>query len=75
MDSIKEIKATITEMPLEIKEDLKGRLRAFRSGLISMEDLILNAENTICWLRANDHDDEIPFYQHFLDMIKGTNFN
>lgn len=72
MTSIKEIKATITEMPLEIKEDLKGRIRAFCNGLISIEDLILNAENTICWLQANDHDDEVPYYQQFLDQIRGT---
>lgn len=70
MATIQEIKATVAEMPAEIRNDLKGRMKTFQSGQISKEDVILFAKNTIQWLQDNDHEDEVPFYQQFLEGVE-----
>lgn len=70
MATIKEIKASIAEMPADIRDDLKGRMKAFQSGRISKMDVISNAKNTIQWLEDNDHEDEVPHYQKFLEGVE-----
>ena len=60
---------TIVTMPIEIKEDLEGRMKAFQSGRLSRADVISNAQNTIQWLNDNDHEDEVPHYRKFLEGI------
>lgn len=67
---VQEIRAVVAQMPAQVSEDLAGRIKAFQKGLISGEDVVLNAKNTIQWLQENDLGGEIPFYQQFLEHVE-----
>jgi hypothetical protein len=64
------VDVALADVPEQIAEDIKGRIKSFQEGRISKEDVILNAQNTIQWLKDNDHQEEIPHYLALLNFVE-----
>ncbi len=53
------------EMPENVAKDLYTRMVALKQGKIEKNEVLAN---TINWLEANGHEDEVQYYEDFMHM-------